>query len=118
MSEWTSLPDMVDPVAIWTPCIAPSGLTFYTGEHFPAWQGDLFAGGLVLRQIRRVDFNADGTLVSGADDETLQFDERIRDVRQGPDGYLYVITDEPKARLFRIEPAASEGDPQQSGTAE
>lgn len=103
VSKWTSLPDMIDPEAVWTPCIAPSGLAFYTGAHFPEWQGDLFAGGLVLRQIRRVPFNDDGSLVKGGDDETFQFRERIRDVRQGPDGYLYVITDEPKARLFRIE---------------
>ncbi len=94
-------PGMVNPFIVWTPCIAPSGLAFYTGEHFPEWQGDLLAGGLVLRQIRLIDFE-DGKPVG---EKTLQFEDRIRDVRQGPDGYLYVLTDETDGRVLRIEPA-------------
>lgn len=100
ISEHRSLPGMEDPKAVWTPCIAPSGLVLYTGEAMPGWKGDLFAGGLVLKQIRRV--RLDGDRVAG--EETLQFDERIRDVRQGPDGFLYVLTDENDAKLLRIEP--------------
>jgi aldose sugar dehydrogenase len=101
VSEHTALPGMTDPIVNWTPSIAASGLAFYTGDRFPEWKGDLFAGGLVLRQVRRVIFE-DGKVIG---DETLQFDERIRDVRQGPDGYLYVLTDERNGQLLRIEPA-------------
>ncbi len=100
ISEHRSLPGMEDPKAVWTPCIAPSGLVLYTGDAMPGWKGDLFAGGLVLKQIRRV--RLDGDRVVG--EETLQFDERIRDVRQGPDGFLYVLTDEDDGKLLRLEP--------------
>jgi glucose/arabinose dehydrogenase len=101
VSEHTALPGMADPIVNWTPSIAASGLAFYTGDRFPEWKGDLFAGGLFLRQVRRVMFE-DGKVVG---DQTLQFDKRIRDVRQGPDGYLYVLTDERNGQLLRIEPA-------------
>ena len=101
ITDVRSAPGMEDPKAVWTPCIAPSGLAFYTGDRYPQWnQGDLFAGGLVLRQIRRV--MVDGDRVVGQ--ETLQFDQRVRDVRQGPDEYLYVLTDEVDGRLVRIVP--------------
>lgn len=95
-----SLPGMEDAKVVWVPCIAPSGLAFYTGDKMPGWTGDLFAGGLVLKQVRRIDLDADGNVIG---QETLQFKDRIRDVRQGPDGYLYVLTDEAKGRLIRIE---------------
>ena len=100
ISAHTSLPNMVDPVVVWTPCIAPSGLTFYLGDAFPKWRGDLFAGGLVLEEIRRLDFE-DGKLVG---ETTLHFEDRIRDVQPGPDGELYVLTDEQDGRLLRIVP--------------
>lgn len=100
ISERTTLPGAVDPEIVWTPCIAPSGLTFYTGSDFPDWQGDLFAGGLVLEEIRLVHFK-DKKIT---DETTLQFDDRVRDVRQGPDGKLYVLTDEQDGRLLRIVP--------------
>jgi glucose/arabinose dehydrogenase len=96
-----TLPGMVDPKVVWTPCIAPSGLLFYTGDKFPEWRGDLLAGGLVLRQIRRIDL--DGDRVIGQ--QTLKFAQRIRDVRQGPDGFIYVLTDEDRGQLLRLEPA-------------
>ncbi len=102
VSDYTALPEMVDPLIVWTPCIAPSGLAFYTGDKMPEWQGDLFAGGLVLKQVRRIKFADDNETIVGQ--ETLQFDRRIRDVRTGPDGYLYVLTDEPNGSLLRIEP--------------
>jgi len=98
ISDKTSAPGFIDPKAVWTPCIAPSGLAFYTGDKMPAWQGNLFAGGLVLQQVRRLIL--DGDKVVGQ--ETLQFEDRIRDVRQGPDGYLYVLTDETDGKLVRI----------------
>ena len=99
ITDVRSAPGMEDPKVVWTPCIAPSGLAFYTGDRYPQWKkGDLFAGGLVQRQIRRV--MVEGDEVVGQ--ETLQFDQRVRDVRQGPDGYLYVLTDEVDGRLVRI----------------
>lgn len=101
VSQHTSLPGMTDPIVVWTPSIAASGLDFYFGDKFPAWQGDLFAGGLVLRQVRRIMFEGDKIVGQ----ETLQFDKRIRDVRQGPDGYLYVLTDERNGQLLRIVPS-------------
>ncbi|MEO1717316.1 MAG: PQQ-dependent sugar dehydrogenase [Planctomycetota bacterium] len=104
ISDETEREGTVQPEVVWTPCIAPSGLTFYTGDTFPEWQGDLFAGGLVLRQIRRVDFK-DGDIVG---ETTLQFEDRIRWVGMGPDGGLYVLTDEIDGGLYRIDPA-SEG---------
>ncbi|MFG0291627.1 MAG: PQQ-dependent sugar dehydrogenase [Phycisphaerales bacterium JB050] len=113
VSPHTSLPGLEDPLVVWTPSIAASGLAFYTGEHFPDWQGDLFAGGLVLKQVRRVKF--DGEKVVGH--EIMQFKERIRDVRQGPDGYLYVLTDERNGKLLRIEPAEDEASETGEGDA-
>ena len=98
ISDKTSAPGFADPKAVWTPCIAPSGLAFYTGDKMPQWKGNLFAGGLVLQQIRRLIL--DGEKVVGQ--ETLQFEDRIRDVRQGPDGYLYVLTDEGDGKVMRI----------------
>jgi glucose/arabinose dehydrogenase len=98
ISNKTTMPGMEDPKAVWTPCIAPSGLVFYTGDAIPAWKGDLFAGGLVGQQIRRVML--DGDRVVGQ--ETLRFDQRVREVRQGPDGFMYVLTDERDGKLTRI----------------
>ncbi|MDJ0974334.1 MAG: PQQ-dependent sugar dehydrogenase [Planctomycetota bacterium] len=101
ISDKTTLKGAVDPRVVWTPCIAPSGLTFYTGSDFPDWRGDLLAGGLVLKQIRRVRFAKDGRIVGQT---TLQFRQRIRWVEQGPDGKLYVLTDEIDGALRRIVP--------------
>lgn len=89
-----------EPVAVWTPSIATSGLAWYTGDAIPQWTGSLFAGGLVLRQIRRLELT-DGAVTH---QETLHFDERIRDVRDGPDGHLYVATDAVRGRILRIVP--------------
>lgn len=91
---------MIDPVAVWTPALAPSGLLFYTGEVFPEWRGNLFAGGLVSQQVRRIVL--DGREASRQ--ETLSFDERIRDVRQAPDGRIYLLTDQVGGRLLRLVP--------------
>ena len=100
ISDSTTLAGAADPLVVWTPCIAPSGLVFYTGPEFPRWQGDLLAGGLVLRQIRRIDFE-NGEIVGQT---TLQFEDRIRWVGQGPDGGIYVLTDEIDGKLLRIVP--------------
>ncbi|MEM6714246.1 MAG: PQQ-dependent sugar dehydrogenase [Cyanobacteria bacterium P01_D01_bin.6] len=102
ISPETSLPGMVDPQVIWTPSIAPSGLAVYQGDVFPAWQGHLFAGGLVSQDIRRLEVDTSGTIVN---EVSIPIGQRVRDVRQGPDGFLYVLTDESNGQLLRLEPA-------------
>jgi len=84
--------------------IAASGLVLYTGDKLPQWRGDLLAGGLVLEQVRVVDL--DGAEVRG--ERTIQLDQRVRDVRQGPDGYVYILTDEQQGALLRLEPTPGE----------
>ncbi len=104
------LEDFVGPEIIWWPSVAPSGLTFYTGEHFPAWQGNLFVGSMMVGRMQhtghleRIVFNRRGQEVRR---EWLlsELRQRVRDVRQGPDGYLYVLTEEEDGVLLRIEPA-------------
>lgn len=104
ISDIAARDDVADPDVVWTPCIAPCGLLFYTGDAFPEWQGDLLAGGLVLQQIRRVHFNDQGEIDGQT---TLQFSERIRWVGQSPQGGLYILTDVIDGGLYRIEPSGS-----------
>lgn len=102
-------PGVDDPLLLWVPSIGPSGLAFYTGDKFPAWQGNLFVGsarrGEVDRTggLERVVFNAELQEIRR---ETLltQLHQRIRDVRQGPDGNLYVLTDGDEFAVLRVEP--------------
>jgi glucose/arabinose dehydrogenase len=98
-----SRPDMVDPITYWTPAIAPSGLAVYRGDIYPQWQGQLFAGGLVSQDVKRIEVDASGNLVN---ETPIAIGQRVRDVRQGPDGYLYVLTDATNGRLIRLEPAS------------
>lgn len=103
ISPFTEYPGMEQPFLDWTPSIAPSSLAFYTGDAFPKWKGDLFTGALAFRELRRVDLE-DGKVVG---EETLlrDLDERIRDVRQGPDGKLYVlIEDAEDGKIARLDP--------------
>jgi glucose/arabinose dehydrogenase len=95
------VPGMVQPVVAWSPSPGASGLAWYTGQAFPAWRGSLFSGGLATEDIRRVAFDAQGRVVQ---QERLEIGKRVRDVRQGPDGHLYAITDEAKGSLLRIVP--------------
>ncbi|AFY71816.1 glucose sorbosone dehydrogenase [Thalassoporum mexicanum PCC 7367] len=104
ISPETSLPGMIDPVVIWTPSIAPSGLAFYRGDRFPQWDGQLFAGGLVSQDIRRIELDESGKAIN---QESIPIGQRVRDVRQGADGLLYVLTDADNGQLLRIEPAGS-----------
>nr|WP_232432306.1 PQQ-dependent sugar dehydrogenase [Chamaesiphon minutus] len=99
-----SLPGLEDPKAVWTPAIAPSGLTIYNGKRLPQWQKNLFAGGLVDRAVRRVELDANGKVVN---QEKISIGSRVRDVRQGPDELLYILTDEFNGQLIRLEPAKS-----------
>lgn len=96
---------MEQPVYYWDPVIAPSGMLFYTGDMFPAWKGSVFIGGLVTTNLVRLDIK--NNRVVG--EERLLKDlqpkpERIRDVRQGPDGAIYVITDSPQGRVLKLVP--------------
>ena len=100
ISEFSSLPGMIDPVLHWTPSIAPSGLTFYRGEKFPRWQGDLFSGALAAKHLRRVKLN--GTIVTEQEELLNELGQRIRHVVLGPDQLLYILTD--SGLLLRIEP--------------
>lgn len=102
ISDLTHKKNMEQPVLHWTPSIAPSGMAFYDGKRFPQWRGDLFVGALKDRHLRRIDL--DGDKVVGQEILLEELGERIRDVRAGPDGYLWVLTDAPRGRLIRIEP--------------
>lgn len=101
ISSERSRPGMIDPSVVWTPAIAPSGLMMYRGDRFPQWQGHLFAGGLVSQDIRRIELNDAGTVINQT---PIPVGQRVRDVRQGPDGLIYILTDEPNGRLIRLEP--------------
>ncbi len=88
------------PLLQWTPSIAPSGMALYRGDLFPQWQGDLLVGGLVTRQVHRVSLeNGQAKEVGGLFGE---LDERIRDVRTGPDGAVYLLTDSADGRVLRV----------------
>jgi aldose sugar dehydrogenase len=93
---------MEDPKAVWTPSIAPSGLTAYNGNRFPQWQKNLFAGGLVEQTVRRIELDANGKVLK---QEPISIGARVRDIRQGPDELLYILTDESDGQLIRLEPA-------------
>ena len=102
ISEFTHAPGMEQPIVYWDPSIAPCGMTFYSGDRFPEWKGNLFVGALVQQHLRRLELQGDKVVVQ----EVLLKDmARIRDVRTGPDGYLYILTDERKnGKVLRIEP--------------
>jgi glucose/arabinose dehydrogenase len=95
-----SVAGMVDPRVVWIPRHAPSGLAFYTGDKYSDWRGSLFSGGLAAEDVRRIVLDSSGKVTG---QERLAIGARVRDVRQGPDGYLYVLTDEKNGRLLRIE---------------
>ncbi|RMF08724.1 MAG: PQQ-dependent sugar dehydrogenase [Alphaproteobacteria bacterium] len=102
ISEKTEAPGIEPPLLHWTPSIAPSGMAFYDGRKFPAWRGDLLVGTLKFRHLRRIDL--EGGRVVGQEELLGALGERIRDVRQGPEGNLWVLTDSPRGRVIRIEP--------------
>ena len=96
----TEAPGMEPPLLHWTPSIAPSGMAFYDGAEFPRWHGDLFVGALAGRHLRRVVLRGEQVI-----DQELLLEQRvgrIRDVRQGPDGALWVLTDERRGALYRM----------------
>lgn len=103
-------PGFEPPVVIWIPAIAVSGMTFYTGDKFPKWKGDVFVGSLRTGEIpgtghlERILFN-DKWEELRREALLRELRQRIRDVRQGPDGLLYVLTDDKEGAVLRIEPA-------------
>jgi glucose/arabinose dehydrogenase len=104
VSPYTERAGLEQPVIYWTPSIAPSGLAMYRGDKFPAWKGDLFAGALAFKHLRRIHLDEQGNVV--AQEQLLNdLHGRIRDVRAAPDGFLYVCTDDTDGRVLRLEPA-------------
>ncbi len=109
VTEGPSHEEFVQPVVMWWPSIAPGGLTFYTGDKIPQWQGNLFVGSMMVGRIpntghlERIVFNSRGAEIRR---ESLlrELRQRIIDVQQGPDGYLYLLADEEDGALYRLEP--------------
>lgn len=103
IGEGPSKPGMVQPLHVWLPSIAPSGMAFVSGSQFPNWQGDLLVG--ALRGQMLVRLSIDGEKVQREERLLQGRVGRIRDVRLGPDGLIYLLTDEPSGALLRLEPA-------------
>lgn len=104
ISPFTELEGMEQPRTHWVPSIAPAGMTLYAGDAFPQWRGNLFVAALAEKSVRRVPLAAPGEPL----EQEVMFREikqRMRDVRTGPDGALYLLTDESKGQVLRIVPA-------------
>ncbi|NOJ42296.1 PQQ-dependent sugar dehydrogenase [Bradyrhizobium australiense] len=102
--ESTAKDGMEQPLKYWVPSIAPSGMAFYTGKLFPKWNGSLFTGALRGAMLVRLTLN--GSAVTSEERLLQNLHERIRDVRQGPDGALWLLTDSSAGRVLRVTPAA------------
>ncbi|MBR1271194.1 PQQ-dependent sugar dehydrogenase [Bradyrhizobium sp. AUGA SZCCT0222] len=102
--ESTAKDGMEQPVKYWVPSISPSGMLFYTGKLFPKWSGSLFVGALSGSMLVRLSLNGNG--VAGEERLLQNLHERIRDVRQGPDGALWLLTDSSNGRILRVTPSA------------
>ena len=103
IGEGTHKEGMAQPVHYWVPSISPSGLMIYDADRFPAWRGSFFAGALSGELLVRLEVAGGKAMVEERMLEDLE--ERIRDVRQGPDGLIYLLTDHPDGMLLRLEPA-------------
>lgn len=103
IGEGTSKPGMEQPLFYWDPSIAPSGATFYTGQIWPAWKNSLFVGALAGQMLIRL--STQGETVTGEERLLTTLSERIRDVGQGPDGYLYLLSDDANGKILRVRPA-------------
>ena len=102
IGEGTAKAGMEQPLYYWVPSIATSGMAFYTSDAYPAWKGSLFVGALKAQLVARLSFGADGKVVA---EERIPVGQRVRDVRQGPDGALYLVTDEDAGQVLRLAPA-------------
>lgn len=96
-------PEFEEPKSWWTPVISPGGLMFYSGELFPEWKGDAFIAGLTSRSLIRVQIDGDSALEA----ERFDMEKRMRGVRQGPDGAIWMIEDKSDGRLLKLTPAGS-----------
>ena len=101
VGEATSKPGMVDPLKVYIPSIAPSSLLIYSGKAFPNWQGNFFSGALALVHLNRVVFDESGKPVK-EEQMLVELDERIRDVIESPEGWIYLSTD--SGKILRIKP--------------
>lgn len=103
ISDSPTAPGIEPPVHYWVPSIATSGLLFYTGDRFPQWRGSAFVGSLKEKRVARLEMDGNRVL---REEPLLEgvVGERVRDVEQGPDGLVYLLTDEKDGRLLRIEP--------------
>ena len=104
ISRKTEAPGIEPSVTYWTPSISPSGLTVYRGDNFPDWQGDIFVGALTPGHLRRLE--VDGDKVTSQETLLKGVGDRIRDVRTGPDGNIYVLTDARRGRILRLQPVS------------
>lgn len=102
LHDATARAGMEQPVHYWVPSIAPSGMAFYSADRFPQWKNNLFVGALAGQHLARLTL--DGERVIAEERLLLDLKLRIRDVRQGPDGYLYVLTDSANGKLLRVSP--------------
>ncbi len=102
ITDETSQPGMADPKTHWVPSIAPSGLAFYDSGAFPGWRGSLFVGALRAGTLIRLSLA--GERVAGEERLLPGFDRRVRDVRAGPNGFIYLLLDEEEAPILRLEP--------------
>nr|WP_297348910.1 PQQ-dependent sugar dehydrogenase [uncultured Glaciecola sp.] len=100
ITDVTEMDTMRQPLTYWVPSIAPSGMAFYTGEEFPEWKGNLFVGSLKFRYLNRMVMDGEKVV----EQEALLSDrnERVRDVKQAPDGSIYVLTDEVNGKVLRL----------------
>jgi glucose/arabinose dehydrogenase len=103
IGEGTAKPGLEQPIHYWDPSIAPSGMAFYTGDKFPAWRGSLLVGALAGELVSRLSL--EGNRITGEERMLRDLGERIRDVREGPDGYVYLLTDRSNGRILRVKPA-------------
>ncbi len=103
IGEGTAREGLEQPLHYWVPSISPSGAAFYTGNAFPQWRGSLLVGGLSGKQLVRL--TVDGNRVTGEQRLLKDLDQRVRDVRQGPDGFVYLLTDAPDGKLLKLQPA-------------
>lgn len=103
ISDKTTMEGITDPLHYWDPSIAPSGMAFYTGDEFPQWKGNLFVGALKMQKLVRL--RMEDEKVMEEEDLLEDLGERIRDVRMGPDGALWLLTDSHDGKVYRIRPA-------------
>lgn len=103
ITDKTTMVGVTDPLHYWDPSIAPSGMAFYTGDEFPEWRGDLFVGALKMQKLVRLSIENED--VKEEEDLLEDLGERIRDVRMGPDGALWLLTDDSDGKVYRIVPA-------------